>query len=244
MADLIVITPSRGRPAQLAELTEAVRRTTDGRAEVFGLVDLDDPQREAYKNLVTPAGPAPYAPLRILFGPRQSLSGWTNLAARNALASSVVPPPRYLASLGDDHRPRTHGWDLKLIEAIEALPGPGFAYGRDLLQDKNMPTAWVASAEVVRALGWMMLPTCAHMYVDNAILTLGTETGRIAYRPDVIIEHLHPHAHKAEWDASYIESNADERYVVDKAAYDAWRLGQLARDTATVEALVYAEVTR
>ncbi len=91
----------------------------------------------------------------------------------------------------------------------------------------------------MRALGWMMLPTAQHMYVDNAVLELGRATGRILYRPNVIIEHLHPVAGKAAWDASYRESNADERYVADRTAFEAWRAEQLAVDTAAVEALVY-----
>jgi hypothetical protein len=53
-------------------------------------------------------------------------------------------PPRYLASLGDDHRPRTKGWDRRLIDAIESLGGaPGIAYGDDKLQGAALPTAWV-----------------------------------------------------------------------------------------------------
>lgn len=235
MADLVVLVPSRGRPTQLAELVEAVHATAAGTVEVIAAIDGDDPALADYEAL---------APCRYVVGPRQSLCWWTNTLASGVLAANLEPVPRYLASLGDDHRPRTPGWDRKLIEAIEALPGPGFAYGNDLLQGKAMPTAWVASAEVVRALGWMMLPTCAHMYVDAAVLALGEACGRIAYRPDVIVEHLHPLAGKAEWDASYRESNADDRYVADRTAFEAWRAGQLATDAATVAALTHEAVLR
>jgi hypothetical protein len=235
MADLIVITPSRGRPARLREMVEAVHSTAGGAVGVVVGLDLDDPMRDEYTDAPVGCG----GELSMILGERKSLSGWTNYLA-NLVLDDSPDAPRYLASFGDDHRPRTPGWDLKLIEAIEQMPGPGFAYGNDLLQGKAMPTAWVVSAEVVRALGWMMLPTLAHMYVDNAILTLGTEAARIAYRPDVVIEHVHPLAGKTSWDDSYRESNADERYVVDRAAFEAWqRGGQMAADIATVEALVY-----
>lgn len=236
MADLVVITPSRGRPRQLREMLEAIAATAIGSVQVSIGVDEDDPAD--YLGTLQGFDAVEAVMCR---QSRKSLCGWTNRLAAQALYDET--PPRYLASLGDDHRPRTKGWDLKLIEAIEALPGPGFAYGRDLFQDKNMPTAWVASAEVVRALGWMMLPTCAHMYVDNAILELGKASGRIAYRPDVIIEHLHPVAHKAAWDESYRESNVDERYAADRLAFETWRDNQLAADVAVVEALVYEAVT-
>lgn len=232
MADLAILVPSRGRPQQLLELADAVAATARGTCVITAGVDDDDPAMQEY---VAGASVDTY---RVLVGPRRSLSGWTNLLAELALAANVEPVPRYFASLGDDHRPRTAGFDQKLIEEIEALPGGvGFAYGNDLLQGANMPTAWIASAQIVRALGWMMLPPCEHMYVDNAILELGRATGRIAYRPDVIIEHLHPIAHKADWDDSYRQSNAPDRYAADKAAFDAWRAGQLGADTAAVAAL-------
>lgn len=235
MADLAILVPSRGRPQRFAEMVEAIARTSEMHVRVWAGVDDDDTA-----DYLEPLYGKPYAVIAHR-EPRRSLCDWTNHLAQ--LALEAPNPPRYLASLGDDHRPRTPGWDRMLIEAIEALPGPGFAYGNDLLQGKAMPTAWVASAEVVQALGWMMLPTAEHMYVDAAILALGEASGRIAYRPDVVIEHLHPLAGKAPWDASYRESNADERYVADRAAFEAWRNGQLAADTATVEALVY-EVNR
>jgi hypothetical protein len=224
MADLVVITPSRHRPRQLNELAHAVWETTEGRVEVVGLVDDDDPQRAAYKALGCD----------IWTGPRKSLSGWTNFAAGILLDGNGY---RYLASLGDDHRPRGRDWDLRLIAAIEALDGPGIAYGNDLYQGERIPTAWVVSAEVVRAVGWMMLPACAHMYVDTAVLDLGRAAGRIAYRPDVVIEHLHPYAGKGDWDASYRESNTAARFEADRQAFEAWKRDGLEADAAKVKAL-------
>jgi hypothetical protein len=207
-------------------MAEAIRSNAAGEVSVVAGLDLDD--ESDYEQTVGDA-------VVSYRGDRKSLCGWTN-----HLAAQVVDgpnPPRYLASLGDDHRVRTPGWDLKLIEAVEQMDGPGFAYGNDLLQGKNMPTAWVVSAEIVRMLGWMMLPGCEHMYVDNAVLTLGSAANRIAYRPDVVIEHLHPLAGKAEWDASYRESNADERYTADRAAFETWRRNRAGFDAARVAAI-------
>lgn len=213
-------------------MVEAVHSTAGGPVKVVVGLDLDDPADYAETMLGYEGGEVVTYMLE-----RKSLCGWTNRLAQ--LALDEPNPPRYLASLGDDHRPRTPGWDLKLIEAIEQLDGPGFSYGNDLFQGAKMPTAWVASAEVVRAVGWMMLPTAEHMYVDTAVLELGRETGRIAYRADVIVEHLHYLAGKAVRDESYRQSNSDERYEADRAAFEAWRGGQLAADIAAVEALVY-----
>jgi len=232
MADLAVITPSRDRPQQLAELELAIHTTAVGSAEIWVGLDSDDTADYWSACRVVPAAFRVHA----YRGERRSLSAWTNHLAQQALDSA--DPPQYLASLGDDHRPRG-AWDRKLIEAIEALPGGvGIAYGNDLLAGPNLPTAWVVSAELVRAVGWMMLPTCEHMYVDNAILELGRAAGCITYRPDVVIEHLHPLAGKGAWDDSYRASNNAARYEADQAAFEAWRVDGLASDAAKVKTMV------
>jgi len=241
MADLAVIVPTRGRPERFAELVTSVHRTAVGSVEIWPGIDTDDPS-----DYLSPLRGLPGAEMIVgTRGGRRSLSAWTNDLAERALDGLMGEPPRYLASLGDDHLPRTTAWDRTLIEAIETLPGGvGIAYGNDLLQGPDLPTAWVVSADLVRAVGWMMLPTCAHMYVDNAVLELGRAAGCIAYRPDVVIEHLHPAAGKAAWDDSYRASNAAARHQADRQAFDAWRGAGLAGDVAKVKALVEARSTR
>lgn len=239
MTDLAILTPTRGRPERFAGLVEAVARTRGTVAQIWAGMDDDDPADYfAPGYLGSVVGSEMVVAER---GPRRSLSAWTNDLAQMAL--QAPDPPRYLASLGDDHRPRTPGWDRRLAEAIERAGGSGFAYGNDLLQGVNMPTAWIVSADVVAELGWMMLPSCAHMYVDNAVLELGRAAGAITYRPDVIVEHLHPLAGKAGWDASYRESNAQERYAADRAAFEAWKATGLAGDAARVRALIGERVS-
>lgn len=227
MADLAIITPSRGRPARFAEMVAAVDATASGSVEVLCGRDSDDPT----EYLAALYG---RTDVTAMSGERRSLSAWTNLLAERAL--SRLDPPRYLASLGDDHRPRTPRWDRTLIGAIEDRGGSGIAYGNDLLQGERLPTAWVMSADIVRALGWMMLPACHHMFVDNAILELGQALGLIAYCPDVVIEHMHPTAGKAAMDASYRASNHPQRTAEDGRAFAEWQAGSLPGDVARVRA--------
>lgn len=226
MTELAVIVPSRGRPHQLAELLAAIRATAVTYPVVYVGLDYDDPADyvRACPGLDEPD-------VHVYQLPRRSLSAWTNLLARHAMGAAK--PARYLASLGDDHRPRTAGWDKRLIGAIEALGAPGIAYGDDRYKGVALPTAWVVSAEVVERVGWMMLPACQHMYVDNAVLALGQASGRIVYCPDVVIEHMHPLAGKAELDETYLESGSTAWLEADRAAFLEWqRGGGLARDVA------------
>jgi hypothetical protein len=230
--DLVVIVPSRGRPGRLAEMADAIAATAAGRVAVLACVDRDDPLLSGYQSLAMPG-------LTVITGQRKTLSGWTNTSAARVLRGDLFPlwRPRYLASLGDDHLPRTPGWDRLLADAIEATGGPGFGYGDDRLQGERLPTAWVVSAAIVEALGWMMLPCCEHMYVDTAVGDLGRAADALAYLPDVVIEHMHPAAGKADRDDGYRRVNRPAQYRRDRAAYRTWLAGGLAADAATVRAL-------
>jgi hypothetical protein len=234
MTDLAVITPSRGRPEQLRDLVKSIYATAGGSVVVWVGLDTDDPTAVAGTGYFDPRF-SHHHPFRCRIEDRRSLSAWTNLLAAEALAEAE--PPRYLASLGDDHRPRTRDWDLRLIDAIESTGGPGIAYGNDLYQGERLPTAWIVSAEIVRTVGWMMPPGCAHLYVDNAVLELGLAAGCITYRPDVVIEHLHPNAGKAAMDDSYRATNAAGRYRADRMAFEQWCAERLADDVVKVKAL-------
>jgi len=236
MADVAIITPTRGRPARLREMIFSALTLASTASFEFWIGIDDDDDESDYASVVDDAFAAG-ADMYVQRLPRRSLSSWTNWLAGRCLAADHAP--QYLISMGDDHVVRTRGWDKALIEAIDEQEGPGFAYGNDLFQGVGLPTAWMVHADAVRALRWMMLPACEHMYVDNAIKALGEAAGRLAYLPSVIIEHVHPNAGKTQRDASYEQSNRREQYARDGAAFEAWRDGQMARDAATLSALKY-----
>lgn len=209
---MVVLTPSRNRPRELNELMHNVTFTTNGRAYVLGLVDADDPQRAVYKSL---SG-------AVWIGEPKGLAAWTNYAAQQLTYSGPLRP-EYLATLGDDHRARTPNWDIMLTDAIRGLDGPGVAYGNDLYQGERLCTAWVMHVAAYQALGWMMLPRLNHMYVDTAMMDVAHEAQRLAYVPNVIIEHMHPLAGKADWDETYRATNTPAAYREDERAYRLWR---------------------
>jgi hypothetical protein len=170
--------------------------------------------------------------VRWVKGPRNNLSGWTN-----RVAMALWTQYEALASLGDDHLPRTEGWDRELLSELERMGG-GFAYGNDLLQEHRLPTAVMVSSKIVGALGWLCPPALQHYFVDNVWRFLGTETQRLAYRQDIIIEHMHPGAGKADFDATYMDPGAEAGFAPtnhpDYPAWLAWVNGPAKEDVETV----------
>lgn len=228
MRDLLVITPSRGRPERLREMLAACRDLSTAQTDYA--VGIDEDQAGLYAALQE-TDPR----VRMYLEPRNTLTGWTN-----ELAKLRAHEYRALASFGDDHKPRRcpdgPGWDSRLLAAIDAMGGTGISYGNDLIFDERLPTAPVISSDIVRALEWMCEPSLRHMCVDLVWKDLGQQAGCLAYVPEVTIEHVHWSNGKAQVDATYAEAEA--RHQEDRDAYEVWKKERMADDVATVRALV------
>jgi hypothetical protein len=224
---LLVIVPSRGRPESIAALCSAWGKTAEGGlADLLICIDTDDPAEPDYLDVALEEGAMLTIRTRDGFAPRLS-------------AEAVQWAPRYrmLASWGDDHRPRTAGWDRTIVDELERL-GSGFVYTNDLIQGENLPTACAMTSDVVEALGWMTPPGFQHLFVDNVWLTLGRTWGRITYLPDVVVEHCHPIAGTADWDDLYREGNSHAVEVADGDLFEKWRLTEMDDDVAKLRRLV------
>ena len=205
MRNLVVLVPSRNRPENIAELIKSLDET-ETESDLIVIIDDDEPQQDAYLQLgcdvlmVEKNGKGMAKPL--------------NFAARH-----YANKYRHFAFLGDDHRPRTKNWDVHFINALDEL-GTGLVYGNDLLQGKNLATAIAMTGDIVRALGGMVPRDMIHLYLDNFWMQLGQDLNAMTYLDDVIFEHMHPSAGKAQWDEGYREVNAEEVYSADKKALD------------------------
>jgi hypothetical protein len=235
--DLLVITPSRGRPWHLQRLANALRDTCALDTDLAVAVDDDDPRLADYKDLGLPD-------LRI--GPRGTLTGLTNQIALVRAADY-----RFLASLGDDHVPRTPGWDRELCGEIDRMGGTGFAWGDG--SRWVIPEAIVMSSNITdpeKGLGWMANPRCGHYKIDDTWLMLACSTGLGRYRHDVLVEHMQfgiPYdpldpgsGMKALKDQTYADALQPDKMQADVIGYLEWLADPddgLASDTAKIRAL-------
>jgi hypothetical protein len=224
--DLLVITPSRGRPDNATRLLKAVHETAKLVTHVHIAVDDDDPELESYQQAVSEvAGPGDV----LETGPRKGLAAWTNDIALRKAGNYT-----YLASFGDDMIPKTRYWDYYLARGIDDMGGAGFTYPWDGLRE-DIPEAVVISSSIVMALGWMCLPGLDHFFIDNAWADLGRGAGCIRHLRAVMVDHVHPRAGKAERDETY--SEASPKLGADQKAYQEWRSAGMADDIRKVTAL-------
>ena len=202
---MCVVVPSRGRPENAERLAQAFK-DTGAEADLYIVIDNDDPKwneyakSENYKKL--PAD-------NKTGGCAKSL----NTGAVLLLDITKYPLYDYFVFMGDDHLPRTPGWDKAFIQALGT--NTGIVYGDDLLQGANLPTAYGMSRDLVNELRGMTFPGCIHLFFDNFVKQLGLDLEYLKYLPDVIIEHIHPVAGKVAMDEGYERVNSPKIFDQD-----------------------------
>lgn len=216
---LTVVVPSRGRPNNIDRLYRAFQGTCGLDTRLVVAVDDDDPHLPGYREMQAHHDRG--FDLRV--GPRLRMVGTLNTVAR------TVESP-FIGFMGDDHMPRTKGWDTLYLQALhEAGPG-AVVYGNDMVQGATMPTQVAMDRRIVTTLGWMVPPVLVHLCADLFWLEVGRALGTLRYLPDVIVEHLHPITGQVEWDQGYVECNSDAVSTADHAAFATYMTDQFPTD--------------
>lgn len=231
MNELCVIVPTRGRPANAVRLVDAWD-ATNAKAHLLLALDDDDPMLDEYLAALAPFENEEHPYLGVVVGERLRLGPTLNFHA-----IAMAQTWETIGFMGDDHLPTTPLWDREIVKAIRGMNG-GLVYGNDLLQGEFLPTAVFISATIVRALGYFCPPDQTHLYLDDAWKAWGERSGRLCYLEDVVIEHLHPLAGKAEHDAGYEEVNGGAMWSHDEAAWRRYQQTQMRPDVVKIREAV------
>lgn len=140
--------------------------------------------------------------------------------------------------IGEDVVVRTCGWVGAVTDAWSE--GARVIYPNDLCSTPALPTHVVMDSRIVGALGWMAPPCLRHCFADNFWRELGLRLGALRYLPDVIWEHFHPLAGKAEPDDCYRRVYSPEWLDHDYLAWSRYATVQLNRDLQLVRAALKA----
>ncbi len=235
---MLIIVPTRSRPQNVAKVVQDWEETgafEDGARLMFAL-DGDDPKSGLYDLAL--AGVAA-SPVSAFIVPQ-----WKPMVHKlDSCARFMADEERHFAIgfAGDDHLPRTDGWANEYIENLIEL-GTGIVSCPDGYRRDDLPTQWARTSDIVRALGRMVPASVEHLYCDDAIRDLGKALGRYRYLDDVLIEHMHPIAGKADVDDQYDRVNSRGQYRYDRGEYLLWRDGvssrSLTRDAATIRNII------
>jgi hypothetical protein len=221
----LIIIPSRDRVNNTERAIAAIKETSVLSDIVIG---LDDDNESIYPRI----DGAKYE-----VNERLRMNGTLNL-----LAVKYANEYQTITFMGDDHLPRTYGWDAKLYAPIEQL-GYGVSYGNDLLAKQDLPTAVMLSTNIIKTLGFMAPPKQIHMFLDNFWKSLGERLSCLFYFDDVVIEHMHAYVGKSELDDMYLSVNNPEVGSHDGEKYGEYIHGEFESDLVKLrEALKNAEI--
>lgn len=165
---ILVVIPSRDRPALFQRAAQSVLETSTG-VRVIGAVDYDDPQLEAYRQITLGERVCMAYDHRI--GPARS-------ADRVMMAT---PGWRWAGLMTDDCVVTTPGWEGYLTAEYDRREGIGVVSpAHNFGQHVDMPfvtDGWV------KALGWFAQPKMRHFCWPTAIALLAENAGRLTRAP-------------------------------------------------------------
>ena len=187
---LLVIVPTRKRPHLVEQFLDSFEKTTD-KAELLFVTDGDDDSYEDFDW----RGHG-----NVVIDPRASVVEKLNKAAGN-----VIDDYDHIMHLGDDCIFVTEHWDTKMLDLLDSMGGSGWVYPNNKRRS-DVPECWLVSTDVVKEMGWFLMPALNHYYVDNVIAEIGKRTSLIRFAKDVVIEHKHYSVSRdTEYDALYKE---------------------------------------
>lgn len=229
MADLTIICPTYGRARNARRLALAFAETCTADTRLVFACNENDPELSRYYTVLNGIGS--------VITVEQGRRGMCDALA-SAYELLEVSLGFAVGFMGDDHLPRTVGWDQAYIDALVEL-GTGFVYGADGYQNAAMATQVAMTSNIPEALGYMTPPGFIHLCVDVVWTDTGNALGKLTYLPDVLIEHMHPLAGKGKDDSNYAAVNSGAVASNDAAEYRRYNeSGDFDRDVAKLKALL------
>lgn len=208
---LLTLVPTRNRVENaLGLLKEFYKTTSEDNSGLLFVVGTEDPRLEEYLDK--------FPSEHLITFPDRGLVKALNYAVSGGHHEEYEA----VGFMGDDHRPRTYGWDKSYLDNLREL-GYGYVYGDDLLMGERIPTQVAISSSIVTALGFFGPPGFTHLNVDLTWKDMGEALGKLRYLPDVVIEHMHPAASKAVNDDGYKWANSPVMVQNDGAEYERWK---------------------
>lgn len=207
--ELTILVPSHGRPKNAVQLYESFRETCQLDTKLVIVVDEDDLTLPIYWKMLNGFG-------QVVTVPKGRRGMVDALQAAYVLLQDQLGFS--VGFMGDDHRPRTPGWDAAYVASLREL-GTGITYGDDLFQHAAMCTQVAMTSDIPKALGYMTPLGFQHLCVDVVWRDWGIALDRLRYLPDVVVEHMHPLAGKSKNDAGYAAVNNHEIANHDNAYY-------------------------
>lgn len=167
-----------------------------------------------------------YPPLRVPQGwDALALSKNIGVCGAMQLYFTNNPNEDFYGLICDDEYVFTEGWDKILIKAAGS---DKIAFGNDGWQSGRRQHGYVTwGGDLLRRIGFLSLPGLWHWYHDDVWEYIAERDNLNVFCKDVIVEHRHYRAQKAEKDETYCAG--ESRKEQDREVYLEWRRSLLKK---------------
>jgi hypothetical protein len=213
---ILMVLPSR-RPWQLLEAVASIQKNSSGLCDILVCTDTDD----------LTAGWLQFPRVMTISGPSQPFAAWVNDGVNAFLHD-------YEAFMwgSDKMRFLAKGWDELVMGSMTPM---GIVYGPCSSAETAFPYNPVISAEIPRALKYLIYPKLKHHFAGDWISQLGFHLRTLRFLQTFTMDHrfLHDQVHTDAWQRHH---EADEAII--KAESTKAEIAELAKK---IEARAKAE---
>lgn len=177
-------------------MAHSMRENADGKVELLGYVDSDDPALDAYQSIAYGFEDCPG-----MFGERLPLGPAYQKLVDICKGDIVM-------MCADDIVFKTKGWDTRVKETMP----------KDLIGVVSCNELPIGHREhghpfigrrFIEEMGYICHPSLRHSCVDMWVREVAESIGRFYYLDDVITEHVHPKYGKGQLDDTYKANTKD-----------------------------------
>lgn len=150
--------------------------------------------------------------IKIIRGPKMPISIMMNCAYSQSAGQIIM----YAA---DDIIFRTEKWDKKVLDIFRDT-NSWLVFADDLSPNTpRIATHGFVSRTATNVLGYLIPPYFSADFCDTFLTKLARQTKGIYYLEKVIIEHVHPHWNKAEYDSTYSDKFSTNSFFYNYIKY-------------------------
>ena len=222
-----VICPTRKRVNNLLRFISSMERTVSepGKLEYLFYIDIDDEETIDLVGSLPNSVP--------VIGPRVVFSSMFSILALKATGN-------ILFMTGDDVIMQTDKWDLIVDEEFSKVKDQLLVVStRDGIQNEKLATHSFIGKPWVDTLGYLVPNSFPGDWADNWLTDVSRGAGRLIYRPEIFVEHMHPNVGKGALDQTYIEKFKNTIKDKTDLRYQGSEMKELiAKDIAKLKAYI------
>lgn len=198
MNKISFLIPTRNRPKILNRLIDSVIRNSSDLSNIEMILYIDEDDLSHHD--IKPADDR--LTIKKLIRPRANMGFCNSECLKHATGDIII-------LLNDDTVIQTTNWDIALLKALEKFPDQIFlAYPNDLFKKSKLATFPILSRKTCELLHDPFPHAYKGAFIETHLVDIFQRLkhhghNRILYLNDIIFEHMHYRAKKAEFDQTY-----------------------------------------